>query len=199
MSFHGLTKVIDEVAEKVIGDLESSFQEILRDVEALISREREETLKTVEEMVETFEKKSEMIRSRILSLTQVKVKGRKLEILEECAGRIIERALEVISEKAKRGELDEQLKKMLEEAVDVVNAKHVKVYTSALLKENLKRVVKNMLSRDVEIVIEDEPVKTTFGVIVKSMDGSISYDNRIETRLERLRPEIKKTIAMLIS
>ncbi|MCS7126441.1 MAG: V-type ATP synthase subunit E family protein [Aigarchaeota archaeon] len=199
MYTQGLTKIIDEVVDKVLVDLEKSFQEILRDVEALIKKEREETLRSAEEIVETFEKRSEMMKSRISSLTQVKVRGRKLEVLEECVNKVVERTLEVISEKAERGELDEQLEKMLKEAMDIVNVKRLKVYTSLRLRERLRTVIKNLPMKDVDIVVEDEPVETVFGIIVKSSDGSISYDNRIETKLERLRPEIKKTVALLIS
>lgn len=199
MYTQGLTKIIDEVVDKVLVDLEKSFQEILRDVEALIKKEREETLRSAEEIVETFEKRSEMMKSRISSLTQVKVRGRKLEVLEECVNKVVERTLEVISEKAERGELDEQLEKMLKEAMDIVNVKRLKVYTSLKLRERLRTVIKNLPMKDVDIVVEDEPVETVFGIIVKSSDGSISYDNRIETKLERLRPEIKKTVALLIS
>jgi vacuolar-type H+-ATPase subunit E/Vma4 len=54
-------------------------------------------------------------------------------------------------------------------------------------------------SRFIEITILDEPVETVFGIIVKSMDGSISFDNRIETKLERIKPQIRKTVATFIS
>ncbi|MEN2974960.1 MAG: V-type ATP synthase subunit E family protein [Candidatus Caldarchaeales archaeon] len=197
MTSHGLEKVIDEVVEKVIVDLESSFQELSRDVETLVRREREETLKTIDQMIEAFEKKSEMVRSRALSLGQVKSRGKKLEALEECVRRVVEKTLETISVKARRGELDKYLEKMLREAIEIVNVKQVRVYTSAHLREALKKIVEKI--SDINVIVEDEPVETVFGVVVKSIDGSISYDNRIESKLERLRPEVKKTIATLIS
>jgi len=197
---HGLAKVVDEVAEKIVESLDSSFQELSRDVKKIVERELEETLKIVNEMVEQAEKRGEMIKSRIQSLTQVKIRGKKLEQLEECVDEVIKRVLEIIEEKAGRGELDRYLEKMLEEAIDIVNVRKVKVYTSEYLRESLRRISENVFrKKNIEITIIDEPVETVFGVIVKSVDDSISFDNRIETKLERIKPQIRKTVATLIS
>lgn len=196
----GLARVIDEVAEKIVEKLESSFQELSEEVKKLIENEREETLKIVNEMVQQADKRSEMIKSRILSLTQVKIRGKKLEQLEECIDEVTKKMLEVIGEKASRGELDGYLEKILEEAVEVVNVKKVKVYTNMLLRERLKKASEKVfVEKGVEITIVDEPVETIFGVIVKSMDDLVSYDNRIEARLERMKPQIKKAVATLLS
>lgn len=197
---HGLAKVVDEVAEKIVESLDSSFQELSREVGKIVEREREETLRIVDEMIEQAEKRSEMTKSRIHSLTQVKIRGKKLEQLEECVDEVIKKVLEIIEEKAGRGELDRHLEKMLEEAIDIVNVKKVKVYTNEYLRESLRRVSENVSrKKNIEITILDEPVETVFGVIVKSIDGSITFDNRIETKLNRIKPQIRKTVATYIS
>ncbi|MEM1583836.1 MAG: V-type ATP synthase subunit E family protein [Nitrososphaerota archaeon] len=196
----GLARVIDEVAEKIIERIESSFQELSGEVRKLIENERGETLKIVDEMVEQADKRSEMIKSRVLSLSQVKIRGRKLEQLEECVDEVIKEVLKVIREKASRGELDEYLEKMLEEAVDIVNARKVKAYTNTLLREKLKKFSEKVLSeRGIEVTIQEEPVETVFGVIVKSIDDLVSYDNTVEARLEKMKPQIRKAVATLIS
>ncbi|MEM3397886.1 MAG: V-type ATP synthase subunit E family protein [Nitrososphaerota archaeon] len=196
----GLARVIDEVAEKIIERIESSFQELSGEVRKLIENERGETLKIVDEMVEQADKRSEMIKSRVLSLSQVKIRGRKLEQLEECVDEVIKEVLKVVREKASRGELDEYLEKMLEEAVDIVNARKVKAYTNTLLREKLKKFSEKVLSeRGIEVTIQEEPVETVFGVIVKSIDDLVSYDNTVEARLEKMKPQIRKAVATLIS
>lgn len=199
-SMSGLARVIDEVAEKIVERLESSFQELSGKVKKLIENEREETLKIVNEMVEQADKRSEMIRSRILSLTQVKIRGRKLEQLEECVDEVIKEVLKVVREKASEGELDGHLEKMLEEAVDIVNARKVKVYTNTLLREKLKKFSEKVSrERGVEVTIMEEPAETVFGVVVKSIDDLVSYDNTVEARLERMKPQIRKVVATLLS
>ncbi|MEM3819796.1 MAG: V-type ATP synthase subunit E family protein, partial [Nitrososphaerota archaeon] len=134
------------------------------------------------------------------SLSQVKIRGRKLEQLEECVDEVIKEVLKVVREKASRGELDEYLEKMLEEAVDIVNARKVKAYTNTLLREKLKKFSEKVLSeRGIEVTIQEEPVETVFGVIVKSIDDLVSYDNTVEARLEKMKPQIRKAVATLIS
>lgn len=196
----GLAKIIDEVAEKIVERLEYSFHELSEEVKKLAEREREETLKIIDEMVEQADKRSEMTKSRILSLTQVKIRGKKLEQLEECVDEVIKKVLEIVGDKASRGELDEYLEKMLEEAVDIVNVKKVKAYTSTLLIERLKKASEKVSrKKNVEITVVDEPVETVFGVVVKSVDDLVSYDNKIESRIERMKPQIRRAVATILS
>lgn len=200
MSLTGLAKVVNEVAEKIIDNLESSFQELSAEIKKIIEREREETSRIVDEIVEQAERRSEMIKSRTLSLTQVRIRGRKLEELEKCVEEVIKKVLETVKEKSSRHELDVYLEKMLEEAVDIVGVGKVKAYTNSSLLENLKKASVNISrKKNVEITVMDEPVDTVFGVVVRSYDDSVSYDNRIETKLERLKPYIRKSVASLLS
>jgi len=68
-------------------------------------------------------------------------------------------------------ELDKHLEKMLEEAIDIVNVKKVKVYTNEYLRESLRRVSENVSrKKNIEITILDEPVETVFGIIVKNIN-----------------------------
>jgi hypothetical protein len=60
---------------------------------------------------------------------------------------------------------------MLEEAIDIVNVKKVKVYTNEYLRESLRRVSENVSrKKNIEITILDEPVETVFGIIVKNIN-----------------------------
>ncbi len=200
MSLTGLAKVVNEVAEKIIDNLESSFQELSTEIKKIIEREREETSRIVDEIVEQADRRSEMIRSRTLSLTQVRIRGRKLEELEKCVEEVISRVLETVKEKSSRNELDAYLEKMLEEAVDIIGVGKVKAYTNPSLLESLKKAsVKISKKKNIEITVLDEPVDTVFGVVVRSHDDSVSYDNRIETKLERLKPYIRRNVASLLS
>jgi len=68
-------------------------------------------------------------------------------------------------------ELDKHLEKMLEEAIDIVNVRKVKVYTNEYLRESLRRVSENVSrKKNIEITILDEPVETVFGIIVKNIN-----------------------------
>jgi len=195
-----LERIIREVAEKTTEELESSFSRFIEDLRERVGREREEVSKTVVSFLEDLEKKSSMIRSRILSLTQVKIRGMKLETIERCVENVIRKMLEEIDIKARRGELNNVLEKMLEEAVEIVGGNHVKIYTNTFLKDSLKKISENVSSKkNIKIEVRDEPVETVFGLVARSLDDSISYDNRIEVRIERLKPAIRKIVASMLT
>jgi len=62
--------------------------------------------------------------------------------------------------------------------------------TSAWLADVRRRV-----GRDVAIVVSGTSAPITGGAIVRSADGRLLYDNSLEARLRRLRPELRKELA----
>lgn len=195
-----LEKIIREVAEKTTEELESSFSRFIEELRERVEREREEVSKIVVALLEDLEKKSSTTRSRILSLTQVKIRGMKLEVIEKCVENVIGKMLEEIGVRARRGELNNVLEKMLEEAVETVGGNHIKIYTNSFLKDSVKKISENVSSKkNIRIEVRDEPVETVFGLVARSLDDSISYDNRIEVKIERLKPVIRKIVASMLT
>ena len=73
---------------------------------------------------------------------------------------------------------------VLEEAVD-------KVFTNAKDKD----VVQSALSQFPGAELSSDTIDCLGGIIVKSKDGAMTFDNTIDARIERLKPLIRKDIA----
>jgi len=199
LASEGFTRVLREVGDQVVRECEEIIGKALEDAEEILKREMELTLQEVREVIEDAERRSEMTVSRTLSLAEVRARGRLLEAMENYVTRVIEEAVKKIKESAERGELKEEFKNLLLEAIEAVGRDDVKAYTSEELKRFLRETALEIeREKKIKIRIQEEPVETIFGVVVKSVDGSVSFDNRIETRIDRLRSQIKREVAALI-
>ena len=64
------------------------------------------------------------------------------------------------------------------------------IATDAWLADLLRRV-----GRDVKTTIAEEPASIDGGLIVRSADGRLLYDNSFAARLTRLRPDLRRELA----
>ncbi len=198
MPMRGLSRVLDDVASEVLRECESIISRGLSDAEAIVEREKKAALERAEALIYQAEREEETIRSRSRSLAEVKARGVALKTMEEYLTEVINTVLERIREEAGKGGLKEDLKRLLAEAVEGLGLREVKAYTSPGLRPMLEEVSREVSKeKNVEIQVAGE-VETAFGVVVKSPDESITYDNRVEERLERLRSRIRQEVASLL-
>jgi V/A-type H+-transporting ATPase subunit E len=46
--------------------------------------------------------------------------------------------------------------------------------------------------------VSDQPINALGGIKVRSADGTMSFDNTLDSRIERLKPLIRKNIARML-
>jgi V/A-type H+-transporting ATPase subunit E len=63
----------------------------------------------------------------------------------------------------------------------------------------VKKVASELQGKKVKISVSDEAIEALGGVKVKSKDGSVVYDNTLDSRIERLKPIIRKDIALMFT
>ena len=191
--------MLDEVGREVIHECEEIINRGLRDAERVVEDRKAAIMEKVSAIIRSAERAKETTRSRSLSLAEVKARGIALQALEDYVAEVVQEALKTLRERSEKGELREELKKLLIESVDAVGEKEVKIYTASHLLNQVKGIVGEVeRETGARIVVEDEPVETAFGVVAKSMDESISFDNRAETRAARIHSRIRQEIISLL-
>jgi len=113
---------------------------------------------------------------------------------------IFQKAFEKIEKITSSDRYKASMKRLLEEGVDAVASKDLVVSCTKKDSEILKAVAEEVAnSRGVNIKVAEEPIESIGGVQVRSFDGIIFYDNTIEARMERLKPLLRKEIALLFA
>jgi V/A-type H+-transporting ATPase subunit E len=80
---------------------------------------------------------------------------------------------------------------MIEEATKILGTSEITVSTNAKDKD----VVQSTLSQFSGAELSSDTIDCLGGVVVKSKDGAMTFDNTIDARIERLKPLIRKEIA----
>ena len=188
-------KVIGEVLERERGDLLSSLQEALKDSYAIVDRIKRETIIELEEIEREYSTKAESAYATITGSAELEAKSNYLKLFERESERIMHDALMRIAEMPRDSRYEMILGKILEEAIEVVDADYV-VVTPAKGDAGLVRRLARRMSRRkgtrTKIRVSDDVVDSVGGVVVRNEEGTVSYDNTFEARLSRVADGLKR-------
>jgi V/A-type H+-transporting ATPase subunit E len=90
---------------------------------------------------------------------------------------------------------DEIAVQLAREALIHLGSKSAQIHADARTKHALTRVALEKLSKELEMKITvNEPLDRGIGVIVRTEDGRMQYDNTLETRLVRLQSTLRSSV-----
>lgn len=118
-----------------------------------------------------------------------------MERQEQAIDAVFAEALSSISQNNDERQRGEMLLKMLKESIDVLAVEQVRVKLNqadrALVsKDNLFAAIDK-----VAVVVDEQTIDASGGLIVSDVTGRIVHDNTFESRLERQRGELRAKIA----
>jgi V/A-type H+-transporting ATPase subunit E len=79
----------------------------------------------------------------------------------------------------------------LEESTQILGTSEITVFTNAKDKD----VVQSALSQFSGAELSSDTIDCLGGIITKTKDGTMKFDNTIDAKIERLKPLIRKEIA----
>ena len=89
---------------------------------------------------------------------------------------------------------------IIEESISSIGSGEVTIESNKADAELVKKIATDLQKKNskVKINVSAQPINVIGGVRVKSGDGSMSYDNTLDSRIERLKPLIRKNIAQML-
>jgi len=188
-------KVIDEALQEFM----SEISQVCADSREKITIAEQQTSNEVNKILLEKDQQTDTIRRQIIGRAEIQSRNKSLQIVEDAVNQTFNKALSQLSSKSSK-ESEIILKKLLSESVEAVGGKNL---TTSCKKEHrsiLSKISKSVeKTKKVKITIESKPIDCVGGLITKSMDRSIIYDNTYEARLERIRSTLRKEIASVFS
>jgi len=197
-------------SEKALSD------EILKDAQKRADRIRSRAEREAQKILDDAVKEAEAAAQKILDAAKARggrVAQSVLATVEQEARRDLLKAQEAELEKlfeaararlAGRSSVDAAavLTGLAAEAIAAMPADKVVVQMSeadrAVATEAWVAEVRRRVGREVAIAVAKEPAAVSGGVVVRSADGRLLYDNSYEARLGRLRPELRRELVAKI-
>ena len=181
-----------EFEKEALSDLEVGRVETLAKLEAV----RKETEEAVSKILETGIRQAESAKRQIIGAAELEARNIQLKALEKAVNDVFDAASIQVSE-LKGATYDRAMERLIQEGLEIIGPK-AKVQCAPKDSRIVASAVKK-LSGNKKVFMDDDPVETMGGVVLTTPDGSVRFDNTFEARLERMRPNLRKEVAAVLT
>ena len=187
----GLESTIDQVLERNSSEFSQSLKNSLTDAQKTLSDSLPMLEEEYEKIISDGKKEADKIEKQIVGSADLQARNKSLLIVQESADKVLEKAKEKISNMDRNSEYSTLITKLLTEATSALDTSDVIVFTNSKDKDVVQSAVSNISGAE----LSNDLIDCMGGVKVTSKDGSMSFDNTIDARIELLKPLIRKDIA----
>ena len=186
-----LESTIDQVLERNSSEFAQSLKNSLEDAQKTLSDALPMLEEEYDKIISDGKKEADKIEKQIVGSADLEARNKSLLIVQESTEKVLEKAKEKIANMERNSEYSSLITKLLTEATSALNTSDVIVYTNSKDKDVVQSAVSNISGAE----LSNDPIDCMGGVKVTSKDGSMSFDNTIDARIELLKPLIRKDIA----
>ena len=191
-----INKVISQAEADFITQIDSTFQESLKNLAA--SRTKLEA--EYNSILEGARKQGDNLKRQIVGSSRLSARNRQLVLIERAVNDTFEKAKTILASSNKENSYRLLMRKILKDSVMMIDSDQVIVECNKNDIELVKEVISDSFkdNNKIKIKISDHPLNAIGGIRLTSADGSMTFDNTLDSRIERLKPLIRKNIAQML-
>ena len=191
-----INKVISQAEADFITQIDSSFQEALKNLAA--SRTKLEA--EYNRILEGARKQGDNLKRQIVGSSRLSARNRQLVLIESAVNDTFEKAKTILASSNKENSYRLLMRKILKDSVMMIDSDQVIVECNKNDIELVKEAISDSFNDNnkIKIKISDHPLNAIGGIRLTSADGSMTFDNTLDSRIERLKPLIRKNIAQML-
>ena len=182
-----IDKILKKTEKEILLDLKNSGSDSKQTLDDSLTKLEQE----YDKVISDGKKEANKIEKQIIGGADIEVRNKQLLLLEEGVDKVFSKTLDQIANVDRSGDYSNLIKTMLDESTKILGTTEVTVFTNAKDKD----VVKSALSKFSGAELSSDTIDCLGGIIIKSKDGTMTFDNTIDARIERLKPLIRKDIA----
>ena len=182
-----IDKILKNTEKDILTNIKSGLDESQQKLDDAIPKLESE----YDKIISNGKKEADKIEKQITGASDIEVRNKQLLALEEAVERVFSSALEQIANVDRSGDYSNLVKTLINEAIQILGTSEVTIFTNTKDKD----VVQSTVSQFSGSELSSETIECLGGVKVKSKDGTMTFDNTIDARIERLKPLIRKEIA----
>ena len=182
-----IDKILKKTEKEILLDLKNSGSDSKQTLDDSLTKLEQE----YDKVLSDGKKEADKIEKQIIGSSDLEVRNKQLLLLEEGVDKVFSKALDQIANVDRSGDYSNLIKTMLDESTKILGTTEVTVFTNAKDKD----VVQSALSKFSGAELSSDTIDCLGGIIIKSKDGTMTFDNTIDARIERLKPLIRKEIA----
>ncbi|HZC50728.1 MAG TPA: V-type ATP synthase subunit E family protein [Nitrososphaeraceae archaeon] len=191
-----INKVISQAEADFITQIDSSFQESLKNLAA--SRTKLEA--EYNRILEGARKQGDNLKRQIVGSSRLSARNRQLVLIESAVNNTFEKAKTILASSKKENSYRLLMRKILKDSVMMIDSDQVIVECNKNDIELVEKAISESFNDNnkIKIKMSDHPLNAIGGIRLTSADGSMTFDNTLDSRIERLKPLIRKNIAQML-
>ena len=191
-----INKVISQAEADFITQIDSSFQESLKNLAA--SRTKLEA--EYNRILEGARKQGDNLKRQIVGSSRLSARNRQLVLIERAVNDTFEKAKTILASSNKENSYRLLMRKILKDSVMMIDSDEVIVECNKNDIELVEQAISDSFkdNNKIKIKMSDHPLNAIGGIRLTSADGSMTFDNTLDSRIERLKPLIRKNIAQML-
>ncbi len=182
-----IDKILNQTGTEILSSLKSSLDE----TQEILSKSQSKLEQEYDRIVNEGKKEADKVQKQIIGSSDLESRNKQLKMVDDSVQNVFDKAIEKIKTIKRDDKYSKLINTLLEEATETLGTKDVTVYTNSADK----KIVNSLLSKFPGKKLASETIECLGGIEIKSKDGSMSFNNTIDARLDRMKPLIRKEIA----
>ena len=187
-----LEKTVDKILNQSENELLFSLKQSLDDSKNTLSNSLSSLEQEYDKILVDGKKEADKLQKQITGSAALEARNKQLLLVEDSVAKVFAKAIEKLNDLVRNEDYTKLVTQLLDESVKGLGTSDVNIECNS--KD--KSVVQSILSKFSGATLSPNTVDCLGGIIVKSKDGSMTLDNTIDARIERLKPLIRKDIAI---
>ena len=179
-------KILNKTEDEILSSLKTSYDESVK----TLSNSQTALEQEHDRIIDEGRKEAEKIHKQIVGSSDLEARNKQLLLVEKAIDDVFDQALDKIS-KERNSDYSNLIKSLIDEATKTLGTTEVKVYTNSQDKDTVQSTLANFAGAE----LASETIECLGGVKIQSKDGSMTFDNTIDARFDRMKPLIRKEIA----
>ena len=186
-----LEMTVDKIIHQTEAENLSSLKNSLKESLEILLKSEASLQQEYDRIIEEGKKEAQKIEKQIIGSSDLESRNKQILLVENSVQQVFEKAIEKIKATKRDDKYSKLMVTLLEESMNALGTTDVIVYTNSKDKE----IVKPLLSKFSGAEFSNDTINCIGGVEVKSKDGTMSFNNTIDARVDRMKPLIRKDIA----
>ena len=194
---------IETLSRALMSEAEAEASQMRAEAEAKAETIRQRAQKQAEaeraEILQRANAEAERLRSQVIATTQLKARTQQLEHREKLLEQVFTAARQQLPNIQQWTDYDAIAVRLLHEAVVQLKTGQATVQADDVTQKHLTAEVVEKIAQELKVSLEIKgALAKGSGVLVETSNGRMSYDNTLETRLNRLQNTLRSPVYHLL-
>jgi V/A-type H+/Na+-transporting ATPase subunit E len=190
-----VNKVLSQKESDLITQIDSAYHESMNNLES--SRTSIES--DYEGIIDAAKKQADNLKRQIIGSTRLDARNKQLLLVEAAVNEVFEKAKVALHSVGKDENYKQLMNRLLDEGLSAIGKDDMIVECSKTDIELVKKLTAfSDRQKKIKLTLSEKPVDVIGGVRVRSADLSLTYDGTLDSRIERLKPLIRKSIVQML-